>query len=390
MKKIFLVIGIGTIILLIVVLNLTQQSKADTVEVEVVKKGDITSRVSADGVLKAKSQVDISAETIGRIKRIYYKEGDFIKKGNLLIELDDIQAQANFNLAEAQLRQAEQVFNRTKNLYEKGLISKENYESAELNYESARARYDQALDAYEKTKINAPISGKVMKINIEEGETAVMGTMNYSGTVLATIADMSRMIAVVKIDETEVPQVKAGQDVEVTADALPDSIYSGIVTKVGLMPITSITATEQATDFEVEIELRDFSNDLRPGMNVKAEIVTNRKTDVLVVPIQAIGKRKIKDKMVESIFVVKDGKAMLQEIVVGIASDTEIEIVSGIDEGDTVIAGPYRVLSKLKDGARVDVKELKEETNRGVKEQNNEIYQSSRWDCSAHNSADWL
>ncbi len=368
MKKIFLIIGIVVIIFLIVVLNLTQKSKAETVEVQVAKKGDITSKVSADGTLKAKAQVDISAETIGRIKKIYYKEGDFVKKGNLLIELDDVQARANYNLAEAQLKQAEQSYKRVKNLYEKGLISNENFETAQLNFESARARYDQALDSYNKTKIYAPISGKIMKVNIEEGETAVMGTMNYAGTVLAIIADMSRMIAVVKIDETEVPQVKAGQDAEIIADALPDSVYSGIVTKVGLMPITSITATEQATDFEVEIELKDFSDDLRPGMNVKAEIFTNRKSGVLIVPIQAVGRRKKKDRLVESIFIVKGSKAVLKEIKTGIAGDNEIEIVSGVDEGDTVIAGPYRVLSKLKDGDRVEVKELKEETNRGVQE----------------------
>ncbi len=355
--------GFIIIVLLIVVLNLTQKSGGESVEVEIAKKGEIVSRVSADGELKAKSQVDISAETIGRIKRIYYKEGDFVKRGSLLIEIDDTQAKANYKLSEVRLKQAEQVFDRTKSLYEKGLISKENFENAELSYESAKATYQQALDTYKKTKIYAPISGRIMKLNIEEGETAVMGTLNYAGTVLATIADMSRMIAVVKIDETEVPQVKTGQEAEVIADALPDSTFKGVVTKVGLMPITSIaTTTEKATDFEVEIELKDFSASLRPGMNVKADIVTSRKFDVLIVPIQAVGKRKIKDKMAESIFVVENKRAVLKEIQTGISSDKEIEIISGINEGDTIIVGPYRVLSKLKDGTRVDFKEV-EKTN---------------------------
>lgn len=357
MKKIILVIGIAIVIILILVLNLTQKTKGESVEIEIVKKGEVVSRVSADGELKAKSQVDISAETIGRVRKIFYKEGDFVKKGSLLIELDDIQAQANYELAKAQLKQAEQVFKRIQSLYDKGLISEENFETAELNYQSAKARYDQTLDAYQKTKIYAPISGKIMKLNIEEGETAVMGTMNYAGTVLATIADMSRLIAVVKIDETEVPQVKMGQEAEVIADALVDSVFKGIVTKVGLMPITSITTTEKVTDFEVEIELENFSSNLRPGMNVKAEIITNKKTDILVVPIQAVGKRKIKDKFNESIFVVRNNKALLKEVQTGISSDTEIEIISGINEGDTVVSGPYRVLSKLKDGAGVEVKQ---------------------------------
>ncbi|MGB9720878.1 MAG: efflux RND transporter periplasmic adaptor subunit [bacterium] len=357
MKKIFIILGVIIIVVLIIIFNLSSKSGGESVEVEIAKKGEIVSKVSADGELKAKSQVDISAETIGRIKKIYYKEGDFVKKGSLLIELDDTQAGANYKLSEVRLKQAEQVFERTRSLYEKGLISKENFENAELNYESAKATYEQALDAYKKTKIYAPISGKIMKLNIEEGETAVMGTLNYAGTVLATIADMSRMIAVVKIDETEVPQVKINQEAEVIADALPDSIFKGFVTKVGLMPVTSIaTTTEKATDFEVEIELENFSGSLRPGMNVKADIITSKKTDVLVVPIQAVGKRKIKEKMSESIFLVENRKAILKEIQIGISSDSDIEIVSGVNEGDTVIVGPYRVLSKLKDGAKVEFK----------------------------------
>ncbi|MCX7995845.1 MAG: efflux RND transporter periplasmic adaptor subunit [candidate division WOR-3 bacterium] len=359
MKKTLIIISVIIVVALIIILNLRQDSGGERVEVEVVKRGEIVSKVSADGELKAKAQVDISAETIGRIKKIYYKEGDFVKKGSLLIEIDDTQAKANYKLSEVRFKQAEQVFNRTKSLYEKGLISKENFENAELNYESAKATYEQALDTYKKTKIYAPISGKVMKLNIEEGETAVMGTLNYVGTVLATIADMSRMIAVVKIDETEVPKVKLGQEAEVIADALPDSIFKGKVVKVGLMPVTSITpTTEKATDFEVEIELDNYSERLRPGMNVKAEIFTGKKANILKVPIQAVGKRKVKDKLTESIFVVKRRRAVLKEIQTGISSDTEIEVISGINENDTVVVGPYRVLSKLKDGARVEFKGL--------------------------------
>jgi HlyD family secretion protein len=192
-----------------------------------------------------------------------------------------------------------------------------------------------------------------MKINVEEGETAVMGTINYAGTVLMTIADLSRMIAVVTIDETDVPVVKVGQDANITADALPDSVYSGKVTKVGLMPITSQLTTEKVTDFEVEIEMNEFSPLLRPGMNVKTEIVTSEKEGVLTIPIQASGKRKIDDKTAETVFVVQDGKAHLQEITTGVSSDTQIEIISGIAEGDTVIIGPYRMLSKMQDGQQV-------------------------------------
>jgi HlyD family secretion protein len=202
-----------------------------------------------------------------------------------------------------------------------------------------------------------------LKINVEEGETAVMGTMNYPGTVLMTIADLSQMIAVVNIDETDVPHVATGQFAEIVADALPDSTYPGEVTKVGLMPITSQLSTEQVTDFEVEVEMDDFSSLLRPGMNVKADIITSEKTDVLTVPIQAVGKRNINDKTSETVFVVENNAAYLKEITIGSSSDTETEIVSGIAEGDTVIIGPYRVLSKLKDGQLVHFQVSEQDTS---------------------------
>jgi HlyD family secretion protein len=162
------------------------------------------------------------------------------------------------------------------------------------------------------------------------------------------------MIAVVQIDETDVPDVRVGEHAEVIADALPDSVYSGTVIKVGLMPITSQLGTDEATDFEVEIELHGFSPLLRPGMNVKTDIITSEKSNVLTIPIQASGKREVDDKLVETVFVARDGKARLVQIVPGVSSDTETEIVSGVGEGDTVIIGPYRVLSKLKDGQTVN------------------------------------
>jgi HlyD family secretion protein len=353
-KKIFL-IGIGVVIALgvIILLNLAPTKKGKEVEVTIVTRGNITSEVTASGELRAKSQIDISAETIGRIKRIYYQEGDYVKKGALLIELDDVNVAASRSLAKAKLMQAKQDLDRGMKLFEKELISEESFEQIKLGYETARAQYEQANDNFRKTKIYAPISGKVMKLNVEEGETAVMGTMNYQGTVLMTIADLSRMIGVVTIDETDVPSVNVGQTAEVIADALPDTTFPGVVTKVGLMPITNQLTTEKVTDFEVEIELNEFSPLLRPGMNVKTDIITGEKTDVIVVPIQASGNRKLDGKTGETIFIVQDGKAHLTEIETGISSDVDIEIIHGVEEGDTVIIGPYRVLSKLKDGQSV-------------------------------------
>ena len=352
-KTLFIIIGVIVVVAVVIILNLSQGDSGEKVEVALVKKGKITSRVSASGDLEARSQVDISAETIARVRKIRFAEGDFVKKGDLLIELDDVQADATRELAHAKLLQAEQDLKRAQSLIEKKLISQESFERIELSYKTAKAAYEQALDAYRKTKIYAPISGKVMKVNVEEGETAVMGALNYGGTVMMTIADLSQMIAVVKIDETDVPDVRVGEHAEVTADALPDSIYAGQVTKVGLMPIANQLSTDEATDFEVQIELDEFSPLLRPGMNVKAEIITSEKQDVLIIPIQASGKREIQGKLVETVFVVEDGNAKLREIVTGVSSDIETEIASGLNENDTVITGPYRVLSKLKDGQKV-------------------------------------
>jgi HlyD family secretion protein len=353
-KRFLIIIGAVIIVIVIVILNLSQRDSGEKVEVALVKRGNITSKVSASGELEAKSQVDISAETIARVRKINHVEGDFVKKGDLLIELDDVQASATRDLAHAQLEQAEQELERAKKLIEKNLISQESFEQIELSYKTAKASYEQAQDVYRKTRIYAPISGKIMKVNVEVGEIAVMGTLNYGGTVMMTIADLSQMIAVVQIDETDVPDVNVGEHADVIADALPDSVYAGTVTRVGLMPITSQLSTEEATDFEVEIELHYFSPLLRPGMNVKTDIITSEKTDVLSIPIQASGKRMINDKNVETVFVAKGGKAKLVEIVPGVSSDNETEIVSGVTEGDTVIVGPYRVLSRLKDGQKVD------------------------------------
>ena len=360
-KRLLLIIGAVIAVAVIVILNISQRDGGEKVEVALVKKGSIVSRVAASGQLKARSQVDISAETIARVKAIRFAEGDQVRQGDLLIELDGVQAAATRDLALANLEQAEQDLQRARSLLEKNLISQESFERIELTYKTARSSYEQALDAYRKTKIYAPISGQIMKVNVEEGETAVMGALNYGGTVMMTIADMSRMIAVVEIDETDVPDVEVGQHAEVTADALPDSTYAGTVTKVGLMPIS--TQLSDATEFEVEIELDDFSPLLRPGMNVKAEIITSEKSDVLTVPIQASGKRPLDDEVVETVFVVAGGKARLTRIVPGISSDKATEVTSGVSENDTIITGPYRVLSKLKDGQSVRFEEIESDTS---------------------------
>jgi HlyD family secretion protein len=352
-KKILIIIGIVVVVLVLVIVNLKAKPSGKNVEIAIAGKGEITSRVESTGELKAKDQVNISAQTIAQIEKINYAEGDYIKKGALLIELDATQVLANQALAEAGLKQADQELQRGKTLFEKRLISQQEFDQVQLNYTTTKTKYDQAHDALLKTRIYAPIAGRIIQLNVKEGETVVMGTMNNSGTILMVLADMSTMMAVVDVDETDTPDLKIGQAAEITADAMPDSIFNGKVTKIGLMPVSNLLSTDQATNFEVEIELKEFSPLLRPGMNVSADIITSEKKDILTVPAQAMGRRMKDKKMTETVFVVKGKKAVLKEIKSGSSSDSDIEIVSGIELGDTIITGPYRILSKLKDGESV-------------------------------------
>lgn len=355
MKRIWLLIIGIVVVVAIVILNVTRGKAGQEVEIAEAHFGNITSTVEATGTLSAKIQVNVSAEALGRVKKVYVKEGDIVKKGARLLQLQDEQASASTMLAKARYEQAKLLFNRTQNLQEKNLISQEEFEAVRTNHEVAKAQYLQAQDNLAKTRIDAPISGKVMKVNIEEGETVILGTMNNPGTVLITIADMSRMIATVKVDETDIPNIKNRMTAKVTADALPDTSFKGFVTKVGLMPLENLLSTETAINFEVEVEMSDFSAELRPGMTVKAEIITSQKDSVLVVPVQSVGKRKVKGKETSTVLLYERNKAALKEITTGVSNDTDIEIKSGVKPGDQVITGPYRIVSKLKDGSSVKI-----------------------------------
>jgi HlyD family secretion protein len=366
MKKILIVAGVVMVVAVIILLNLKSGGGGPEVETEPAAYGAITSTVEATGTLEAKAQVDISAQVIGRVKKIYVKEGDLVRKGALLIRLDDEQAGANLTLARARFEQADLLFTRAKSLLDKTLISQEDFETTRTNFEVARAQYVQAQDNWDKTVINAPIAGKVMKLSIEEGETVLLGTMNNAGTVLLTIADMSKLIAIVNVDETDVPNIKPKMLAKVSADALPDTSFNGIVTEVGLMPISNLLSTETAVNFEVKIELSDSSADLRPGMTVNADVVTAEKDSVLRIPVQAVAKRKLKGREASTVLIFDNGKAVLREIETGAASDTDIEIKSGVKAGDQIITGPYRIVSKLKDGARVKVAKRDEPPAKGA------------------------
>ncbi|MCX7757284.1 MAG: efflux RND transporter periplasmic adaptor subunit [candidate division WOR-3 bacterium] len=357
-KKPIIIAGIVIIVVtLIIVLNIVYHDQKILVEVKKVNWGCLTSKVSGSGELRAQKQVNIQAQVMAVVEKIYVSEGMHVKQGDLICVLDQKNALANLELAQAQFDQAELAFVRSESLFLANLISRLEYENSLINYRIAKARLEQAQDAFQKTKITAPVSGVVTKINIKEGETAIVGTFNNPGTVLMVIADLTKMIAAINLDETEVPLVKPDFEATVYIDAFPNSQFSGRVTKISYLPkeqtLLNQSTTATSAEFEVEIVLDSTPKLARPGMSVNAEIITSKKDSILIIPIQAVGKRKIKGVETQSVFVVEEGIVRLKPIKTGIASETDIEVIDGLKPGDLVVIGPYKTLTLLKDGDRV-------------------------------------
>ena len=354
--RIVIIIAAAVVVLgLIVVANLKSKTGGgEEVETQKVKYGSIRSRVSATGALRALAQVNLQAQVMGVVDKLLVKEGDIVRSGDVLIELDRKSYEANLLLARARFDQARSSHVRVESLYAAKLIASEAYEASRAALDMARAQLDQAQDQYDKTVIRAPISGMLTQLNIEKGEAVIIGTMNYSGTVIAVLADMSRMQALIDVDEADVVSVAMNQPATVFVDALPDTSFPGHVTRIAYMPTQNVlSATQQTTTFEVEVTLDTTAPALRPGMNVRAEIKTAELDSVLVIPVQAAGRREVKGKETETVFLIKNGKAVLTPIRTGKTSDTELQVTDGLAPGDEVVIGPYKKLAKLTDGQRV-------------------------------------
>lgn len=361
-RTLIIIAAVVVVLALIIVANLKSKSvSGEEVESQKVKYGSILSKVSATGALRAQTQVNLQAQVMGVVDKLPAKEGEWVNAGDTLLVLDRRSYEANMLLAKSRLEQAQLSYARVESLYTAKLVATEQYEASRAAYGMAKAQYDQAADEYDKTVIRAPISGTVAQLNIEQGEAVMIGTMNYTGTVLAVLADMSRMQALVDVDEADVVSVAIGQAATVHVDALPDTSFSGRVTRIAYMPTQNVlSATQQTTTFEVEVTLDSTASELRPGMNGRAEITTAEVDSVLVIPVQAAGRREIKGKDTETVFTVKNGKAVLTPIRTGKASETEIEVVDGLKPGDEIITGPYKKLSKLTEGERVAPKPTKD------------------------------
>ncbi len=382
---------------LIIIFNLqSQREKAIKVTVEKVEKHDLASTISASGEIKPKKNVNISAQVPGRIIKISVEEGQRVKAGDFLMKLDSTQYEANAERdqalihlyrtelikAEARLKKDTSFYERQKKLYEEQLLSKEQLEEAKTLYEisiaqqqsiryqidQARASLQSSMDNLRKTAYNSPIDGIITSLRIEEGEIAMIGTMNNPGTVLMTIADLSVMEVEVEVDETDVIGIKIGHQAEVRIDALPDQKVGGIVTEIGSSALQKLTSSQESKDFKVIITLESPPENLKPGLSASADITTAEKKDVLAVPISALvlrekeeEEKKKNEEQEEGVYVVENSRVKFCPVEKGIMGEMMIEIISGLEEGKEIVVGPYSALRQLKDEMLIKVEEKKEE-----------------------------
>jgi HlyD family secretion protein len=445
-------IGVGALVVVAIIVGFTvrQSSKnVATVQTGKVQREDLATVVSASGEIRPKVYVNIGANAFGKITHLYVKEGDHVKKGQMLAQLENVQpsadvqsnqasldasetdavaASAAVRTAEADLRRAQADYDRNKldwdraqNLYKDGLIAKSDFDSrqnawttadaglvqAQTRLAQAKAQKDSAdghiaqaratlthyTDLLQKTTYPAPFDGIITNLPVREGETVVIGIQNAQGSTLMTLADMSVITAEVKVDETDIVNVRLGQPAEITIDAIPKKIFHGTVSQIGDNAIVrssgvstsqQATASEEAKDFKVVVTLSDAPQDLRPGLSTTAKITTATRSNALSIPIQALTMRSKtqmeqqnsspgsvhaaapqpkeaalksskKDDDLQGVFVIRNHKAEFVPITTGITGTTDIEVLNGLKEGDEVITGSYKVLRTLRPGSGVKI-----------------------------------
>ena len=396
---------IGAAVLLIAVLVIfgrKNSNKGTEITTHVVAKGSITEVIPANGKIKPVVEVKISPDVSGEIVELNFKEGDMIKRGELVIKIkQDIyismkdRAEASLNSVKAQLtqqlaqfRQIEQSYLRNKTLFEQKAISEADYENAlsqfnvtkeqikaaEFNVKSATAALQEAQDNLVKTTIYAPMDGIISKMNVEKGER-VVGTSQMAGTELFRIANFDQMEVLVDVNENDIIRIQERDTAMVEVDAYPGRKFTGLVTQIANSAKNIGSAIEQVTNFEVKILILPESytdlaangiNPFRPGMSATASIQTDRRDNIISIPVQTITTRKDiyedtlankknSEELAEQVFVVKEDKTLeVREVKTGIQDVTNIEIISGLKEGERIVSGPYSAISKtLKSGSKV-------------------------------------
>ncbi len=413
-------VGLGVIIVGVALAGISVRTRANrgqvvAVRMEPVAQRDLVAVVTASGQIEAKSDVDVSSDVQARINTIHVKEGDFVRKGELLVELDQSQFKGAVDrgkagLLQVQALEAQALANRdqAKRTLDRALelkkaapglttdesveqaqdgyaVAKANYDAAVANVDNAKATLKEAQDNLDRTMIVAPIDGKVVELPKKEGEVAVPGTFSSEQALLMRIADMSTIIAKVKVDETDVVRLALGDSVSVAIDAFPDTTFAGTITKVGNSASTTTASTastgngDQAVDFDVEVTLKHPPKDIRPDLSMTARIITDTRHNALSIPIIALTARpakaagsdtskaaaitttmkpgdtaevtKVKEQ--DGVFLVRNGVAYFTPVRVGIAGDEYFEVLDGLKEGDTVVSGTYQAIRDMKDSTKV-------------------------------------
>jgi HlyD family secretion protein len=403
-----------------------KRNRAAEVNLEEVTRKNLVETVTASGNIRAGRVVDISSDVSARVSALLVAEGDDVEVGQLLLRLDPIQFKAAVsrtnaarNQAIAQEHQQEASLERTRRDYERllrifktdsVLVARQQLDDAKTEMElathrleslqfavaQAEASLEEAQELLDKTIFTAPIPGKVTRLNVEEGETVIVGTMNNPGSLVLTISELSRVEAVVEVDETDIPYIEIGDSTVLELDAFPNQIFSGVVTKIGnsaIRPPASTAGSGQtaAIDFEVVITIDNPPGGIRPDLSATADIIIATRNNVLSIPIIALtvrppegselddnenslsdnentvgrelGPAGPQDTDIEGVFVVVDGEVIFTSVGIGITGQEDFEVLDGISEGDIVVAGPYQQIRELSDGDAVRAVESTDRNN---------------------------
>lgn len=425
-RKTLIIVAIAVIAVLAVLIGgkkagwFGKQGNFKEVETSKISKIDIVETVSATGKIQPEVEVKLSSEVSGEIIELPVVEGQQVKKGQLLVKVNpDIyqsslsraqatlqNTRAGLNQAEASLKEAQANFERNKQLFEKGIISKANWDQVVSTYEiaqankqsayygvqSAGATVNEARDNLNRTNIYAPMSGTISKLSVELGER-VVGTQQMAGTEILRVANLNHMEVEVDVNENDIVKVSISDSAKVEVDAYLKKEFKGIVTEIA-NSADGVLTSDQVTNFKVKVRILEESykdliegkpenySPFRPGMTATVDIITDTRKDAIGVPISSIviktdtstvkrGEKKEKkvesdtEEKFECVFVKEEGKAKLKVVETGIQDDTNIEIISGLEEDAEVIIGPYNTVTKsLKNGDDVEIKKEKEKEDK--------------------------
>jgi HlyD family secretion protein len=380
------------------------QSRGQGIEVrtEAIERRDVVEIVTASGNIRARRTVDVSSDVSARVSELLIDEGDDVRRGQVLLRLEPDQyqsavarTQASLAQAEAQRTQQEANLTRTQRDLDRLLalrtrdsllvsrqqiddaqtaleVGQATLSSAEHGVSQARAAVEEAQEQLSKTVFTAPMDGKVTRLNVEEGETVIIGTMNNPGSLVLTISDLSVIEIVVQVDETDVSMITLGDSAVIRIDAFPDREFVGRVTEIGNSAITppggqgQTPGQQAAIDFEVVLTLDPTDAPLRPDLSATADIVVESRNQVIAVPIIAMTVREDttwvsednggdadEPREIEGVFLVNDGRVTFTPVEIGIAGQEYFEVLTGLSEGDTVVAGPYQRIRQLVEGDQI-------------------------------------